>query len=450
MPASQTLAALAGDLRSGRTTAEALTRACLERASDPAGEGARSFITLYGERALAQARATDSLRAAGVLLSPVMGIPVSIKDLFDVAGEVTCAGSTVLRESAAATRDAVAVERVKRAGMVIIGRTNMVEFAYSGLGLNPHYGTPRNPWDRSTGRIPGGSSSGAAISVTDSMSAAAIGTDTGGSVRIPAALCGLTGFKPTARRVDLGGALPLATSFDSIGPLARSVACCEMLDAILSGTPTAPGAPLATAGLRFLVPGNVVQDDLDGAVSTAFERALERLAQAGALVVVQRVAEIDRWIAAPDQRSGLASAEAFAWHRELIGQHEARYDARVAQRILRGAAASAADFIGWQAERRAWIATMELRLAGFDAMLTPTVACVAPPLAPLESDDALYARTNQLVLRNTRMINYLDGCALTLPCHRTGDAPVGLMVSGPAGADRRILAVGAAVERTLG
>lgn len=445
-----TLAELSRQLRSGETTALALTRSALERACDPAGEGARVFMHVYTEEALEQARAVDRLRAAGTELSALMGIPVSIKDLFDVAGEVTRAGSTALNDAPPATTDSAVVESLKRAGLIVVGRTNMVEFAYSGLGLNPHYGTPRNPWDRGTGRIPGGSSSGAAVSVSDGMCAAAIGTDTGGSVRIPAALCGITGFKPTARRVDQRGTLPLARSLDSIGPLAWSVGCCASLDALLTGAP-ATGLPrLEPAALRLLVPTNVVMDDLDGPVAEAFESALSCLSRAGAQLIIERVAEIDQWIGARDRRAGIANSEAFAWHRELIAEKRALYDPRIAQRILTGSTASAADYIGWLGERREWIGSMGERLAGFDALLMPTVACVAPPLAPLEASDELYLSTNARVLRNTRMINYLDGCALSLPCHRPGEAPVGLMVCGRALTDRHVLIVGATIERCLG
>ena len=258
-----TIEHLSHELAAGRTTAVALAEAALARARDPAGEGARVFTALGTERALAAARASDLLRAAGVVRSPLEGIPVSIKDLFDVAGEVTTAGSAVLRGAAPAARNAPVVERLIAAGAVIVGRTNMTEFAFSGLGLNPHHGTPANPWDRATRRIPGGSSSGAAVSVTDGMAAVAIGSDTGGSVRIPAALCGLAGFKPTQRRVPTEGALPLSTSLDSIGPLAASVRCCALTDAILAGQPPVPPPARALRDARLAVPETVVLDGLE-------------------------------------------------------------------------------------------------------------------------------------------------------------------------------------------
>lgn len=323
----------------------------------------------------------------------------------------------------------------------------MTEFAYSGLGLNPHYGTPLNPFDRATGRIPGGSSSGAAVSVTDGMAAAAIGSDTGGSVRIPAALCGLTGFKPTARRVPREGALPLSTTLDSIGPLAASVACCAVLDAILSGEPVDLPQPASLAGLRFAVPTTLALDGLDETVGAAFEAARERLARAGARIEEIAVPEFAR-LAEINARGGFTASEAWHWHRGLIEKAADRYDPRVVGRIRRGAEMSAADYLDVLAARSAWIAAVETRVAGFDALLMPTVPVIAPTIAEL-ADDARYGAANLLILRNPTLINFLDGCALSLPCHAQGTAPVGLMIAGTAGQDRRILGIGLAVEAAL-
>src|SRR5438132_12826515 len=230
-----TLPALAADLAAGRTTSRELVEAALARIADPEGEGRRVFVKVYDAAARAAADAQDRLRKAGYVASPLAGIPVSIKDLFDVAGEVTLAGSQALDDTPPAEADAPIVARLKAAGAVIIGRTNMTEFAFSGVGINPHYGTPGNPYDRSL--IPGGSSAGAPISVADGMAAVAIGTDTGGSVRIPAALCGLVGFKPTQYRVPREGATPLSTTLDSVGPVGLSVACCALTDAVMAGEP---------------------------------------------------------------------------------------------------------------------------------------------------------------------------------------------------------------------
>ncbi|HYI72529.1 MAG TPA: amidase, partial [Skermanella sp.] len=280
MSKAPTIASLAADLAEGRTTSAALTEAALDRIADPAGEGARTFTSVDRGAALAQAEASDRLRAHGIVPSPLAGLPISVKDLFDLAGQVTTAGSVVLKDSAPAKADAPAMARLRAAGAVLIGRTNMTEFAFSGLGINPHYGTPGNPFDRQ--RIPGGSSSGAAVSVADGMAVAAIGSDTGGSVRIPAALCGLAGFKPTQARVPRDGAVPLSWTLDSVGPLANSIVCCAVVDAVLAGEAAYPPEALPLEGLRIGVPQQIVLDGLDATVSSAFSRTLTRLSQAGA------------------------------------------------------------------------------------------------------------------------------------------------------------------------
>ncbi|MFG1461970.1 amidase [Xanthobacter sp. DSM 24535] len=446
---TRSLTDLRADLETGRTSARALAETALAKARDPAGEGARVFTSLYADWAENLARASDAVRQASVARSPIEGLPISIKDLFDVAGETTRAGSVALDGAPPARVHSRVVARLLAAGAVLTGRTNMTEFAFSGLGLNPHYGTPLNPFDRATGRIPGGSSSGAAVSVSDGMAAAAIGTDTGGSVRIPAALCGLTGFKPTARRVPRTGVLPLSTSLDSIGPIAPTVACCALLDAILSGSGAEVPAPAALAGLRLAVPTTLVLDGMDGAVSAAFSQALSILSGAGA-----RITEIDlpefAGLGAINAKGGLAAAEAWHWHRGLIAREGPRYDPRVLARLMRGREMSAADYIDVVEARAAWIASVEARVAGFDALLLPTVPVIAPPLAALERDDAAYGAANVLILRNPTVLNFLDGCALSIPCHWPGTAPVGLMIAGAAGRDSAVLAIGLAAEAAIG
>ena len=293
--AKTTLAQLATRLGAQHITSRQLVTQCLERISAQTGEGARVFLKVYGEQALATADFYDRMRQQGAHLNPFAGIPVSIKDLFDVAGDTTLAGSTVLKAAPAAERDARAVARLRAAGFVVIGRTNMTEFAFSGLGLNPSYGTPLNPWDRATGRIPGGSSSGAAVSISDAMAYGALGTDTGGSCRIPAAMCGVVGFKPTASRVPLAGAYPLSASLDSVGPLANSVACCATLDAVLSGQAFEPVPELTAGDLNVAVLTNYVTDGLDRPVADSFERAVRALSKAGVKltdVAVPELAEI--------------------------------------------------------------------------------------------------------------------------------------------------------------
>ncbi|HLZ67994.1 MAG TPA: amidase [Aliidongia sp.] len=445
MPRLPTLAGLASDLAAGRTTSARLVDDALTRIADPAGEGARTYTRVYGDAARAAAAAADSLRAAGQAQGPLAGLPISIKDLFDVAGEVTLAASTALADRPPAAADAPIVRRLRAAGAVVIGKTNMVEFAYSGLGLNPHYGTPGNPFDRA--RVPGGSSSGAGVSVADGMAAAAIGTDTGGSVRIPAAFCGLVGFKPTQRRITRAGAVPLSTSLDSIGPLAASVACCALVDAVLAGEEPAPLADLPLAGLRFAVPTRLMLDDLAPVVAGAFARAVKHLADAGARIietpmdVLARVLDVNRL-------GGIAAPEAFAWHRSLLARAGDRYDPRVRARLEAASGVSAADYIAALEFRAARIAEFDAATQPFDAVLAPTIP-VPPPRQDELIADVDYLRLNGQVLRNTTVFNLLDRCALSLPIQAPGELPVGLMLVGETGGDRRLLAVGKTVETAL-
>ncbi len=438
---------LVDDLASGRTTSRALVEQCLDRIDDRDGEGSRTFLQVSRETARMAADGIDALRAAGAAPSPFAGIPISIKDLFDVRGDVTMAGSRALSDAAPAAADAPSVRRLRRAGFVIIGRTNMTEFAYSGLGLNPHYGTPRNPWDRATGRIPGGSSSGAAVSLTDGMAHAALGTDTGGSCRIPAAFTGLVGFKPTARRVPLDGAVPLSPSLDSIGPIARTVACCAALDAILADEQSMDVSPVSVEGLRLLVPTTIMFDNIDDVVAKAFERALSRLSAAGARITEAPFPAFDE-IPKINAKGGFTAAESYAWHQPLISQKKHLYDPRVAVRILRGAEQSAADYIAVLAARKSLVDQATAALAPYDALIMPTVPMIPPRLSDL-ADDETYGRVNLLALRNPTTINMIDGCAISLPMHEPGEAPTGFMLAGAGGSDRRILGIAAGLEPVL-
>lgn len=443
----QTVLQAAAELGAGRTTARALVERALARIADPAGEGARAFLKVYADQARAQADAVDALRRVGRAPGPYAGLPVSLKDLLDVAGEPTPAGSTVLAHAPPAPRHAPVVARLLAAGFVPVGRTNMTEFAFSGLGLNPHHGTPLAPWRREEGRIAGGSSSGAAVSVADGMAAGAVGTDTGGSCRIPAAFCGVVGYKPTARRVPLDGVLPLSPSLDSVGPLGRSVSCCAILDAIFAGDDPAPPPPLPLAGSRLAVPTNVVLEGMEAAVADAFERALSRLGAAGARIARQAFAPLDRIVQA-SATGGFAAPEAYAWHRHLLAERGAEYDPRVRVRIERGAALSAADYIELRAARAAIRAGMDAATAPFDALVLPTAPILPPRLQDLRGD-AEYARVNTLALRNPAPFNFLDRCSISLPAHRPGEAPVGLMLVGETGGDRRLFALALAVEAAL-
>jgi Asp-tRNA(Asn)/Glu-tRNA(Gln) amidotransferase A subunit family amidase len=417
-----------------------LVEACLAEAE----KSSAIFTRLYPDAARAAASHADAMRAAGVRLSPLAGLPVSVKDLVDIEGEATLAGSVVLNDAAPAKTDAPVVKRLRNAGAAIIGKTNMTEFAFSGVGINPHYGTPANPADRQVGRIPGGSSSGAAVSVASGLCVAGLGSDTGGSIRIPAALCGLVGFKSTARRVPAAGALPLSTTLDAICAMTRSVDDCILIDSIIADQPLlVPELPLA--GLRLAVPGTVMLDALEPHVAASFSAALSRLSAAGAKIIDVPMA----LLAEAATINKLSPAEAYAWHRKLLAERESEYDPRVAKRIKLGAATSAADYIDMHANRRDWIARMEQALAQFDAVISPTVPIVAPPIAELVASEDTFFKANGLLLRNPSIINLLDGCAVSVPCHAEGSLPVGLMISGVAMSDSRILGIARAIESAL-
>ena len=443
----QTLSSLSAALAAGKTTSRQLVEDCLRRIGDPAGEGGRAFLKVDAAGARASADAVDRLRAVGRAPGPLAGIPFCVKDLADIAGQPTPAGSKVLAGAAPATANAPVVQRAMDAGLVVMGRTNMTEFAFSGLGINPHYDTPRSPWDRATGRIPGGSSSGTAVAVADGMAYAGLGTDTGGSCRVPAAMCGIVGYKPTARRVPITGILPLSTSLDSVGPLANSVACCAAVDAIFAGVALPDLKPLPLAGLRLAVPSNYMLDGLDAEVAATFSRALARLSAAGARVTHVAFAALDA-IPAANATGGITAPEAWAWHRKLIAAKADGYDPRVLKRIMGGERMGAADYIDVLGARASIIARFDAETAPYDALVMPTCALVPPAIAALD-DEAEYTRVNMLQLRNTAAGNFLDRCAISLPCHRPGDAPVGLMLMGETMGDARLFAIAAAVEEII-
>ena len=446
--AGPTLDGLAADLAAGRTTSRALVESCLARIADPAGEGGRAFLQVEAEGARAAAEAMDALRRANAGPSPYAGIPVSVKDLFDITGQVTRAGSRALDDAPAAEADAPAVARLRRAGFVVIGRTNMTEFAYSGLGLNPHYGTPRSVWRREEGHVPGGSSSGAAISVADGMAHAALGTDTGGSCRIPAAFNGLTGFKPTARRVPLEGCVPLSGTLDSIGPIARSTRCCAVMDSVLADEPLEPLPEMSLAGLRLLLPETVALDGMEAAVSVAFEAALARLSGAGVQITRAAMPEFAE-VAVMNALGGFTASESHAWHRPLLARRGDDYDPRVSSRIRRGAGMLAADYLDLQRARKDFVRRASARIAGYDALVMPTAPILPPRIRDLE-DEAAYTAANLAALRNPTLINMMDGCSVSVPAVRAPERPVGLMLSAAAGWDRRLLTLAASVEAVLG
>jgi aspartyl-tRNA(Asn)/glutamyl-tRNA(Gln) amidotransferase subunit A len=438
---------LARQLGAGTLRARTLVDEALERIADPGGEGSRAFISVNADAARAQADDIDRARAAGQSLPEFAGIPIALKDLFDVAGEVSGAGSRILKDQPPALRDAPVVARLRAAGFIFIGRNNMTEFAYSGLGLNPHYGTPLSPFDRANPRIAGGSTSGGAVAVADGMVAASLGTDTGGSCRIPAAFCGIVGFKPTAHRVPRAGVVPLSHSLDSVGPLANSVACCASIDAIVRGVTPRPIADAAIRDLRLLLPTTLVLDDVDEPVAAAFERAIDTLARAGAKIERRALPEL---LSIKDTyaRGGIPAAEAYAWHRPLLERDRARYDQRVANRILKGRDLGDQEIRELYEVRARLMSAVERSTSDVDAIVLPTTPIIPPPLAAFEQD-ADYVRLNALVLRNPCLANFLDRCSISLPIHRHGAAPVGLMLFGRRDGDEPLLAIAQAIETAL-
>jgi aspartyl-tRNA(Asn)/glutamyl-tRNA(Gln) amidotransferase subunit A len=438
---------LAQALADGSISSRSLIEDSLARIADPNGEGASTFIKVQADQARAMADAADLLRKANRAPGRYAGIPIAVKDLFDIEGEPTPAGSVVLANAPEAKANAPVIARMLAAGLIPVGRANMTEFAFSGLGINPHYGTPASPWDRASRRIPGGSSSGTAVAVADGMAAAGLGTDTGGSCRIPAAFCGIVGYKPTARRVPITGVLPLAPSLDSVGPLAPSVACCAEIDAVLAGEEPVAPTDLNLNGLRFAVPDNMVLDGMDDTVAAAFDKALSTLSAAGARVKSVRFAAFTE-LPAVNAKGGFAAAEGYAWHRRLLATSGSGYDPRIRVRIARGEHMSAADYIDLLKARTRLIADFNRATTPYDGVLMPSVPIIAPRIADLD-DERAYNSVNMLILRNTALGNFFDRCAISIPCHRGGDAPVGLMLIGETMGDGRLFAIAAAMEAAL-
>ncbi len=448
MPALLDLTDAAQAVAAGAVQASALLQEALTAADSPAC--AHAYLRRFDVQARLAATAVDVARAAGMPVPPLAGLAVSVKDLFDVAGWPTTAGSRSLADALPAPADCPAVARLRAAGAALTGHTNLSEFAYSGVGINPHHGTPVNPVTAATNptpRIPGGSSSGAAVSVATGAAWAALGSDTGGSIRIPAALQGLVGFKNTQRLTPLQGAVPLSTTLDTACAITRSVRDAVLLHGILGArTPLPLNKPVHA--LRLAVPQTLMLDGLDADVARAFDRTLDVLRAGGALIEdLPLLALAD--LAGMQANGGFTAAESWAWHRARLAVLEADYDPRVAQRIRRGEAIGAADYIDLLQARSAWIAQVQAELQGFDAVLAPTVPMVAPAIAPLLGSDSRFFAINAMLLRNAAAVNMLDGCALSIPIHQPGQMPVGLMVWGPALADDTVLGVGLAIEAAL-
>ncbi|PZN52361.1 MAG: amidase [Proteobacteria bacterium] len=406
----------------------------------------RVFTKLYAEAARAAADAADARRKAGVTLGPLDGAVVSIKDLFDVVGEPTLAGSFMRRNAAPATTDAAIVARLRRAGAIILGKTAMTEFAFTAIGDNPHTGTPGNAADPA--RIPGGSSSGAGVSAAEGTSDIAIGSDTAGSVRIPAALNGVVGFKPTARRVPLAGAFPLSPSLDSIGPLARTVAECAAADAVMSGMDPQPLKPLSLSGLRLGIPRGVLFRDMEAEVEAAFENAISRLGAAGPRIEDIAIEDLLAAMRDTSLHATIPTMEGAEIHADWLDSGASlSVDPHVSGPLSRAASIPAPVYIRALRRRGELAAALDERLSGFDALLLPTVPILAPQIAEM-ADEKVRDHAEGLLLRNTRIANEFDLCAITLPLQGSA-LPVGLMLIGRSGCDRRLLAMAATAEEIL-
>jgi aspartyl-tRNA(Asn)/glutamyl-tRNA(Gln) amidotransferase subunit A len=414
----------------------------LAQIAEPSGEGARTFLTLYEDAAREAADAADQRTRDGRSFGPLDGAIVSIKDLFDVAGEPTRAGSAVLANAAPARDDAPVVRRLREAGAVIVGKTNMSEFAFTGVGMNPHYGTPGNPDDRA--RVPGGSSSGAAVSVADGMCEIAIGTDTGGSTRIPAALCGVVGFKPTQTRVPTEGAYPLSPTLDSVGSIASSVEACAVADAVIAGEASWEVEPAPLGDLKLGILDGEPLSELDDTVASRFESAAGWLGRAGTLLSDADFPALEE-MARVNELTTIATAEAYRIHEQQLAAHGDQYDPFIRRRIEGGRAASDADYAEVLAKRSALIGAMDERIAEFDALILPTTPIVAPTMAEVSAPER-FANANRLLLRNTAIANFFDLCAISLPIPGDG-LPVGLMLFCRHGHDRTLLKIAASIER---
>ena len=427
------------------TTATKRVASALVGAASPAAQ--HVFTQLYADDARTSAQRCDTKAQVGHSLGALHGVCITIKDNIDVAGETTMAGGVVCSGEATALHDAPVLQRLRDAGAVVLGKTNMSEFAFSGVGINPHHGTPANPADTSHARVPGGSSSGAAVSVALGLAEVGLGTDTGGSIRIPAALCGLVGYKSTQTRIPCTGVMELSRTLDTVGSITRSVRACLAVDAVLSQQPL-PTDAANLRGLRFSVPQTLMMDDVDATVAQAFARTLQRISEAGAQVVEIPFTALGD-IAALSMPGGFSPIESYAAHHARLERGAHQIDHRVVARMMLGKGISAQDYLELHNRRHAWIAAAQQTLQGFDAMLCPTVPMVAPLTEPLLKDDEEFFKVNRLLLRNPSAINYMDGCAWSLPCHETGELPVGLMVSGLAGQDAHLARVALALENLM-
>lgn len=434
--------------RSRETDPVTLTEYLLDRIEK--SSNTKIFITVTADRARNEARAAAERYAKGRPLSALDGVPIAWKDLFDVAGAPTTAASLLYRDSAAKDRDLKCVANAAAAGMVCLGKLNMTEFAYSGLGLNPHYGTPVNPNDDKVHRSPGGSSSGSGTVVASGLSPCAIGTDTGGSVRIPASLNGVYGYKTSEGRIDKEGLIPLSRTLDTIGPLARSVEDCILLDMVLRGAVAADTRRLDLDKLTIIVPENLVLDSCEPAVLENFEQSIRLLERAGARIERRNVPELDEVAVLTAEHGSLTTAESYHEYHALVDTEEgAKIDARVVHRIKQGGRMSANDLLYIQDTRKSTMASIAKSLEG--ALLAmPTTPVTAPEIAPLEADMDLFHEVNLKVLGNTMIGNFLGFCGLAIPNGRDSKGlPTSILFSAPHGQDDFLLGHGLEIDRVL-
>ena len=443
----KTVAQLSGLLRKGKVDAVDLTDQVLE--SIAAYGDQALFIDVLGDRARKEARASRKRHRSGAALGTLDGIPLGWKDLFDIKGRVTTAASIVLKSNPPASADAGLVAAAVRAGAVTTGTLNMTEFAYSGIGLNPHYGTPRNPRDSKVHRAPGGSSSASAAVVAAGLLPAAIGTDTGGSIRIPASFNGVVGYKSSTGRYPMAGVFPLSRSLDTLGPLANTVEDCAIIDAVLGGWKKAATIS-SMRGLEFVVPKNVVFDGAQDEVRANFEKSLARLSKAGAKIKHLTVPAFDAILQLNASRGHLLGAEALHVHWNRVNGPDAeRMDQRVLGRLKLAEKMSAVDLVEILQQRQKLIAETTALLG--DAMvLFPSTPHVAMPTAPLEADQSEFFRANAKTLRNTTLGNFLDWCGVSMP-NGTGEGgmPTGLLISAVHGSDGQLLSVGQRVQQLI-
>lgn len=406
------------------------------------------FIEETRTRAHAEAEASRQRQKAGLRLHPLDGVPTAWKDLFDLRGRVTTAGSTVMRKNAPATADAPVVATAARAGMICAGTVNMTEMAYSGIGLNPHYGTPRNIYaPAGETRSPGGSSSGSGVVVSAGIVPISMGSDTGGSVRIPASFNGIVGYKTSSGRYSMQGVFPLAPSLDTIGPLAHTVADCAMFDAMLRGLSAPEAVPAKIDHLNFVIPEGILFDALAPDVAANFDAAIARIESAGgrvrriALPHLQEIADLGA------KHGPLAGAEAYGVHHaRLATPDRAEMDARVAARIELGKQMSALDLLSLQ-NARTRLKAETAAILGDAIVLCPTTPTTAMDTAPLAASHDVFFEHNNLTLRNTSLGNFLDWCGVQIPNGKDKNGmPTGFLMSAPSGHDTRILSAALGCE----